>query len=96
MACPNQALRHSDFYVLIHILRGRIVKVPGWMTRCVSAVGRMLMMYIFVLVVLVATLFPVVMVALPFFLYIVPFILMCLVISAFADWVQHRPRTGTH
>ena len=96
MVCPNQALRHSDFYVLIHILRGRIVKVPGWMTRCVSAVGRMLMMYIFVLVVLVATLIPVIMVALPFFLYIVPFILMCLVICAFADWVQHRARTGTH
>lgn len=54
------------------------------------------MIYFLLFVLLVVALFPFVMVSLPFFVYIVPFMLICLVIIAFADWVRHRATTGTH
>ena len=65
-----------------------------------SAVGRMVMIYFLLFVLLVVVLGPFIMISLPFFVYIVPFMLICVVIIALADWVRHwvhhRATPGTH
>jgi len=93
---PNEVHRNSVFYLLVHVQRGPIVTVPGWTMRRMSTVGRTVMNFLLLLLVFTPVVFPLLWVALPFLLYVVPFIVICLVICAFIDYARHPTGTGTH